>query len=147
MKRFLVFVAHLLVAFPVVAQELPFTIGCLANEEKPLEMELCQAVFIAAHTHEFIRESTQDDYSSLMLWVVPVQSGPQLAVAAQLNLSSRSFGLIELAVNTGCYFVPAEEIVKYATAIIARAYQNAPKDLSIFEPARVEQLQLEASPP
>lgn len=153
MKRFVflsaVIVSLAIFAMPSTAQEIPFTIGCLADEDKALEITFCQAVLAAAHAHEFMRESAQDDYSLLMLWVIPVQGqdDKHLAVAVQLNLSAKSFGGAQMALNTICYFVPEDEIAKYAATLVGRAYQNAPKDLSIFAPAAPEPLRLETSPP
>jgi len=145
---FALIVSLAIYAIPSTAQELPFTIGCMADKDKALEMALCQAVFAAARAHEFMRESTQDDYASLMLWVVPLQIKDQgVAVAVQLNLSARSFEGAEMALNTSCYFAPADEFPLYAAAVISRAYLNAPKDLSVFEPEPVNLHSPEASPP
>jgi len=149
MRKTMLFLFALMVASGVFAQELPFTIGCMADEDKPLEVAFCQAVFAAAHDHKLIRESTQEDYSKLALWVVTVQGdGEYVAAAVQLNLLSKSFGGAELALNTSCYIAPVDKFVLYAAVVIERAYQNAPKDLSIFAPARPpDSIRLETSPP
>ena len=155
MKRFLAFVAHLLVAFPVVAQELPFTIGCVADDDKPLEMAFCGHLFAAAQTHPFIRPSTTDDDSALIAIVIPKQDGEVAAVAVHIAFSTRSLRDLSFSIVTGCDIITGDNAEERAVEIVgwmfvrgAKWLVDAPDRMPNFAPIKPpESLRLETSPP
>ena len=156
MKRFFTLIALLAIyAIPSTAQELPFTIGCMADEDKPLEIAFCEHLFAAAQAHQFIRPSTADDASALIAVVIPKQDGEVAAVAVHVAFSSRSMPGLSFSIVTGCDIITGDNTEERAVEIVgwmflhgARWLVDAPDRMPNFAPIKPPgTLRLETSPP
>ena len=85
MRRTIIILSFLLlIASAGAAQDLPFTIMCLADSDKPLEVTFCKHIFAAAQARPGMRPSTADDTSAVIVMVIPKEEGDIAAVAVHV---------------------------------------------------------------
>jgi len=140
-------------AIPATAQELPFTIGCMADEDKPNEIAFCKVVIAAADVYPYMRESMADDSSVLVLIVISDESedGEWLAVAWHVSFSSAAADNLSISIVTGVEIVAVDALEAGAVAIIVPAFVHGarwlapPLNQAPIRPPEI--LRLETSPP
>ena len=158
MKRFLAFLVVLFLAIPATAQQLPFVVICMADDDKPLEVAFCDAVLAALDAHPGIREVTENDTSAVAVAMIPnyktgVVDGV-LPASITVAFIPSGFNGLSFYIAGGCDVVPAAEINDMAVQFVSYAFtragawlQDLPTRMPDFRADCYEPVRLEASPP
>ena len=138
MRRTIIILSFLLfIASAGAAQNLPFTIMCLADSDKPLEVTFCKYLFAAAQAQPGMRPSTADDTSAVIVMVIPKEEGDIAAVAVHVAFNSRSMRSLSFSIATGCDVITGDNAEEKAIYTIEWVFTRGAQWL-VDAPERME---------
>jgi hypothetical protein len=160
MKRFITLLVLLATyAISSTAQELPFFLMCLADEDKPREIAYCREIYDALDAHEDIRWKTPEDTAAVLVTVVPYDKDgvldDVLPVSVIVGFYSSAFNGLLFYIAGGMWVVEDGKHDETAATMAYFSFSQATKWLAIL-PDRMPQLapdpitdriRLETSPP
>ena len=150
MKRY--FALILLAIFPALgaAQELPVFLMCMADEDKPLELEFCGTFIAAIDAHPGTRRAEQTDRAVVFVAVIPYETemcGDALAVSVTVTYGEAKIGAQKFYIFSACDvlrepdFIPRVVGMVNQTAVATREWMGKQ-----FAGSRGEAIRLHTNP-